>query len=383
MLEHFLAKKPLYYDEIDYDRMPNVFARIKEQLPQPKIIHLVGTNGKGTTGRFLAGALKNRGYSVGHYTSPHIVRFNERIWIDGYDVSQEILEDAHQQLQVILTAKESSALSYFEYTTLLAMLCFKECEYVVLEAGLGGQRDATAVFDTLLTLVTPIAKDHEAFLGSSIRSIATTKLKAIKNAAILARGQQKDLYSVATQLQKERKFALYKIEEYLSSDDKKFVVQVAKELQLPDYLEQNLQLAVGALRFLDIEFCKEDFIGTKLFGRATQFRKNIVLDVGHNLLAAQALSQALQKQCYVLVYNSYKDKEYRAILQSLKHIVKRVEIIDIEGDSRVEERLQLEAALKDLGLPFRSYDRVIDEREEYLVFGSFKVVEEFLKGFDG
>jgi dihydrofolate synthase/folylpolyglutamate synthase len=197
VLEDFLSAKPLYYDKIDYTRMPSIYKRIKSYLPKPKIIHIIGTNGKGTTGRFLASALHSLGFTTGHYTSPHIFEFNERIWKNGKNVDNNILQIAHEELQNILTKDDSDALSYFEYTTLLSMLVYKECEYIVMEAGLGGEHDATAVFDKILTLVTPIAYDHEAFLGSSLKEIASTKLKAIQNSAILATQRYDEVYVLA------------------------------------------------------------------------------------------------------------------------------------------------------------------------------------------
>ena len=119
MLETFLNNKPLFYDEIDYTRMPRVYEKIKNRLKIPKIIHLIGTNGKGTTGRFLATALHNLSFNVGHYTSPHILEFNERIWLNASCVSTDILNSAHQELLDILCKEDADALSYFEYTTFL------------------------------------------------------------------------------------------------------------------------------------------------------------------------------------------------------------------------------------------------------------------------
>ena len=88
MLEKYLGTKPLYYNKIDYMRMPCIYKKIKEELPKPRIIHLIGTNGKGTTGRFLATALYSLGFNTGHYTSPHILEFNERIWLNGKNSSR-------------------------------------------------------------------------------------------------------------------------------------------------------------------------------------------------------------------------------------------------------------------------------------------------------
>ena len=381
MLESFLASKPLYYDEIDYDRMPRTYARIKSFLPTPKIIHLIGTNGKGTTGRFLATALYNNSFKVGHYTSPHIKEFGERIWLDGKNSTKEMLDNAHKELQIILTKEESDALSYFEYTTFLAMILFKEMDFVVLEAGLGGERDATAVFEKTLTLVTPIAKDHEAFLGDTIESIATTKLKAIQQSAILAKQKFENVYTVAKILQQENGFELYRVEEYLSQEEKDFAQTISQQLQLPTYQKENLEVTLSALKYLGINTKEEDFKDARLFGRLTKLSKNVVIDVGHNLLATEAILKSLAPKKYVLIYNTYKDKDYKAILKTLSPIVKRVEIIDIEYE-RIEKREKVQDAIVDAGLSFSSYKGIVED-EDYLVFGSFKVVEEFLENFNG
>ncbi|MEA2092136.1 MAG: bifunctional folylpolyglutamate synthase/dihydrofolate synthase, partial [Campylobacterota bacterium] len=232
MLQEFLSAKPLYYDKIDYTRMPRIYKRVKPYLPKPKIIHLIGTNGKGTTGRFLAAALHSLGFKVGHYTSPHILKFNERVWLNGRDASDSTLENAHKELLRILTPSEADALSYFEYTTLLSMLVYKECEYVVMEAGLGGEHDATAVFDKLLTLVTPIAYDHEAFLGNSIKEIATTKLNAIQKSAILATQKEMEVYVVAELLSASKSLNIKRISEMLDAEDELKIIEITKKLKL-------------------------------------------------------------------------------------------------------------------------------------------------------
>ncbi len=377
LLEEFLSAKPLYYDKIDYTRMPRIYKSVRSYLPTPKIIHLIGTNGKGTTGRFLANALHSLGYNVGHYTSPHILRFNERIWLNGEDSSDKKLENAHQDLLRILTPLDAHALSYFEYTTLLGLLVFKECEFVVMEAGLGGENDATAVFDKVLTLVTPISYDHEAFLGSSIKEIATTKLNAIQHSAILATQKEKQVYSVVELLSGKKSLNIKKLDEMLEKSDELKISKISKKLQLKKYLEQNLSLSIAALKFLNIEYSENDFRNATLFGRLTSISGNIIVDVGHNPLAAEAIVDALKPNKYILVYNSYQDKNYRKILEILKPIVKSVEIIAISGQ-RVESNAQLKKTLKDLEIKYSSFKSVTRD-EKYLVFGSFLVVEAFMK----
>jgi len=377
VLEDFLNAKPLYYDKIDYTRMPRIYESVKAYLPKPKIIHLIGTNGKGTTGRFLASALYSLGFSTGHYTSPHIIKFNERVWVNGRDADNETLEIAHKELQSLLSKEDSDALSYFEYTTLLSLLVYKECEYVVMEAGLGGEHDATSVFDKILTLVTPIAYDHEAFLGSSIKSIATTKLKAIQKFAILGVQKESEVYDIAQAMAEENSINIQRASYYLDADDEKKIAKIAKNLKLESYLVQNLSLSISALKFLNIEYSDNNFTDARLFGRLTKISENIIVDVGHNPLAAEAIKEALSPQKYVLIYNSYQDKDYKKILEILKPIVSRVEIIAIK-DKRAEAENRLQRTLNDLEIKYSTFKSVIPGIK-YLAFGSFSVVEAFMK----
>ncbi|QFR49773.1 bifunctional folylpolyglutamate synthase/dihydrofolate synthase [Sulfurimonas lithotrophica] len=374
-LTKFLDSKPLFYDEIDYNRFPKTYKKIKKYINIPKIVHLIGTNGKGTTGRFLATALFNNNYSVGHYTSPHILKFNERIWINGSDVSDEVLEDAHKKLYTLLDKEDSDALSYFEYTTLLAMLVFEGCDFVVLEAGLGGEFDATAVFEKELSLVTPIDLDHQAFLGSTIEAISKTKLNSIQNNAIISKQKYSKVYDIASQMNKN----IIKIEELLNKQDYKKIDKIADFLSLASYLKENLSLAIGALKFLGIDYKKSDFKDAKLFGRLSKIDENIIVDVGHNPLAASSVVKELAPQKYILIYNSYKDKDYEMILKILKPIIKEVQIIDIEGE-RIENKVSLHNILKHLKIEYSHYYKT-EPNNKYLVFGSFSVVERFLKEY--
>ena len=370
-LDKFLKDKPLFYKEIDYDRMPRIWSKIKGSFDLPKIVHIVGTNGKGSTGRFLAWHLYKGGYKVGHYSSPHILKFNERIWIDGKDVDDERLEISHHYLQNILDRSDLNALSYFEYTTLLAIYIFQESDFIVLEAGLGGEYDATAVFENILTLATTIGYDHESFLGDSIDKIARTKLNAIQKALILGFQNYDSVKSVAKDIC-EKKGA--KFLEYIEFDEAKEVVD---RLHLPKVFEKNLSLALTALKYLDIDIEFKYFDDIKLFGRAQKIAKNITIDVGHNPLAAKALLEHFKGKKIYLVYNSYEDKDFKSVLEILKPIIKEVLIIDIDN-KRVVDIAKLEDILDKLDISHEPF-REIDKNKEYLVFGSFSVVESFFK----
>ena len=194
-------------------RVHKAYALLKPHIKRPETVHIVGTNGKGSTGRMMAHLAWKQGmkseksgmrnYSVGHYSSPHILNFNERIWFNGKDASDAVLEQAHQKLFSILGKEISDALSYFEYTTLLALVVFENCDLMVLEAGLGGEFDATNVCDKALSVITPIGIDHQAFLGDTIEEIAATKIRSIQKQVLLAPQVYDEVVDIARKIAKD------------------------------------------------------------------------------------------------------------------------------------------------------------------------------------
>ncbi len=376
-IKDFLNSKPLYYKNIDYTRMPRAYESVKERLSLPKIIHVVGTNGKGSTGRFLAYMLFKKGYKTGHYTSPHILRFNERIWINAKDIDDESLENAHKKLLNILPKEFQESLSYFEYTTLLAAVSFEGLDFAVMEAGLGGEFDATNVFDKELSLITAIDFDHQAFLGNSIEKIARTKIRSIRKKAILGYQKHNSVEEIAKEVAKEKECKLYMLDELLSEEEKSDIKEFISKKAYPIFFSENLSLAFAAGKVLGVSFKIEDCMDLQIFGRFQKVADNVVLDVGHNPLAAKAIERELMPDT-VLVYNAYEDKDFKEVLKILKPKIKRVEIIDIK-DERAVDKEELIKVLRELGIKFRDFKK-IEKEEEYLVFGSFRVAEEFLKG---
>jgi dihydrofolate synthase / folylpolyglutamate synthase len=374
-LNDFLEKKPLYYSEIDYTRMPRAYASIQEKLSIPKIIHIVGTNGKGTTGRFIANALFALGKSTGHYTSPHIQDFNERIWLNGKNADVELLESAHERLQGFLSDAFKNSLSYFEYTTLLAMIVYEKCDYVILEAGLGGEHDATNVFEKVLSVITPIGMDHVDFLGDTIEEIAMTKMRSVTSTAVVAKQSFAEVHRVAKTLEEERDVQFIDYQARLSEREITLADQISAETELPYYLKENLLLAMATLVELGYSVKKNLFNSQRLAGRMEKVDKNVWIDVGHNSLAAGVIAACFAQKSVVLVYNSYKDKDYLSILALLEPIVKRVEIIEID-DLRIAAKEDLHTAISDNGLEYSDFIG-IKEDEDYLVFGSFSVAQAF------
>jgi len=374
----FLNSKPLYYKEIDHLRIHQAYALLENHIAHPPTVHLVGTNGKGSTGRTIAHLTHKCGRTVGHYSSPHIMRFNERIWMDGQECSDEVLQIAHTRLYGILGEEMSGALSYFEYTTLLALVVFERCSLIVLEAGLGGEYDATNVSPKVLSIITPIGYDHQAFLGDTIEEIATTKIRSIDTRALIAPQIYDEVIPIAQQIAKAKNATLTIVDPKFYSHQ--LFIDISIKKGWSDYLKENVTTALRALDILNIPYDIYDLKSLELFGRFYSLTPNIRIDVGHNPLAAKAIAKALHTPT-VLIYNSLDDKNYHEILTILAPKLKRLEIIPIENQRAATTEAIIDAA-KACGIPYTLFGGNLRGDEEYLVFGSFYVVEAFLKGWE-
>jgi len=369
-LKSFLDNKSLYYDKIDYDIIKNSWDILSNHISLPYIIHIVGTNGKGSTGRFLSSLLVQLNQDVLHYSSPHILHFNERIWINGDDVSDEKLDYAHLQLQTILSQNLLEKLTYFEYTTLLGLYLSDKRDYLVLEAGLGGEFDATNVVPNDLSIITTIGLDHQSFLGDTIELIATTKMRSCDNNFIISYQMYDEVYDVKNKVLSTK-----------NEIKRKQFTMNQEDQELPLYLQNNLQTTLSVLDFLG--FQNFNYVLPKLFGRYQKISDNIIMDVGHNPLAATAIAKELSKENkkYILVYNSYADKDYEEVLTILKPYITEVQIVQCD-DKRIVERNKLVKKIKNLSLKVNDFDIIkIDAQKNYLIFGSFLVAEVFLKGY--
>lgn len=175
VLAKVAARRPRIID-LSLDRVFAALDRLgNPQRKTPPVIHVAGTNGKGSTVAFIRSILEAAGKSVHVYTSPHLVRFNERIVVAGKDIEDDRLIDALERCD---RAVGEDKLTYFETTTCAALLAFAEtpADIAVIEVGLGGRLDATNVFDCpLATVITPVDLDHQQFLGGTLSLIAAEK----------------------------------------------------------------------------------------------------------------------------------------------------------------------------------------------------------------
>jgi dihydrofolate synthase/folylpolyglutamate synthase len=175
VLARIAERRPVIID-LGLDRMRAALSRLGDpHLRLPPILHVAGTNGKGSTCAFLKSILEASGRSVHAFTSPHLVRFNERIVLNGAPIDDERLVDALERCDHAVGPK---ALTFFEATTCAAFLAFAEApaDVLVLEVGLGGRLDATnVVARTRAAVITPVALDHQQFLGGTLAEIAAEK----------------------------------------------------------------------------------------------------------------------------------------------------------------------------------------------------------------
>lgn len=216
-LESREGKKKSY----DFSRM----RALLEELDNPhiglKYLHVAGTNGKGSTSNFLYNILKMGGYKVGLYTSPHLERYNERIKINGVEISDE---DFIRLSKKVFCAEENiktnfETLTFFEFITAIAFLYFKKekSDYVILEVGMGGLSDSTNVIleeDKLASIITPISMDHTQFLGKNIEEIAYQKAGIIKkNVLVFSSNKEKIVKDIIEKVSKENNSEVFTLED--------------------------------------------------------------------------------------------------------------------------------------------------------------------------
>ncbi|WQT26359.1 bifunctional folylpolyglutamate synthase/dihydrofolate synthase [Helicobacter pylori] len=378
-LKAFLETKPKEYHQFDPSRFIQIYKDFKNAFfeIQAKVIHVVGTNGKGSTGRFLTLLLADQGFKVLHFTSPHVFEFRERFYLNGSVVKESVLENAHQQLQ---SHAFSNACSYFEYATLLAVMLAKDCDYLVLEAGLGGEFDSTNALEKTLSVFTPIDYDHKEFLGDSLESIATTKLKAMGSLNVIA-PQQELVLNVAQKIAKDKHAQLIVVQNEIS----KGVSDYIERYHLAHFLAMNLEVALKAFEAL-MPCNKQEVLKNlkplDLIGRCELLSPNILIDVGHNPHSAKALKEEIKRLFnapIVLIYNCYQDKDAFLVLEILKPVVKKVLILELHNE-RIIQLEKLKGILETLGLEHALFEDV-EENENYLVYGSFLVANAFYERY--
>ncbi len=259
------------------------FGNPQEKL---KMIHIGGTNGKGSTSNMLSSILQESGYKTGLYNSPHLIDFTERIKINGENCEKEFVYDFIQKLRK-LPAEITP--SFFEFTTIMAFEYFyqKKVDYAIIEVGLGGRLDSTNIISPLITAITNVSLDHQNILGNTIEEIATEKAGIIKeNIAIISGDENKIVKEIL------RKTAEEKHSQFI--DSTKIDTSLKSDLK-GNYQEKNIKVIlalVAELQKLRLKISEEDIEkgllsvqkNTNFIGRWYQFSENplVICDTAHN-----------------------------------------------------------------------------------------------------
>ncbi len=376
--------------------------RLLERLDNPqhrlRIVHIAGTNGKGSTAAALEQILRGHGLRTGLYTSPHLHSFTERIRIDNQPISEA---EVISQTEAIRSCATDFVPTFFEFTTAMALRIFalQAVDWVILETGLGGRLDSTNVVDPKLSIITPIALDHAVLLGDTLAQIAAEKGGIIKpGVPVISARQEPEVLAVLQRLADENKAPFYLAARDFSWDlaPQHFnyrglqtaLFQIESGLA-GQYQRENISLAIAAaetlLGTLDSTVTHQSLVALRWPGRL-EWCGDILLDGAHNPHAAFALSEYLVEQglhdlLWVVALKS--DKDAPGILKPLLPHASRVFATTLETEEArpADQLLQLSAeagvAGEMLASPDAALQRALDVRrpgQHILVAGSLFLV---------
>ena len=333
LLEQLFALKRELGSQQRLDETRELLDKLGNPEQKLRFIHVAGTNGKGSVCAMLAAILEAAGLKIGVYTSPHLIRFNERIKINNTEISDEELEPLLEKVMALRTNQ-----TFFETATALAFAYFaaRKVDFVVAEAGVGGRLDATNVIPPdkcLISVITPISIEHTERLGETIEQIAAEKAGIIKQGAeCITSNTDPKVLDAINHACKEKNMRLYLID----ADD----IKKAQTNMQGDFQKQNAALASCAIRLLnkkgmttiDEKTITIGLMSTVWPGRM-QFEsingKDYLLDGAHNPQGINALVHELEKikekyKELVLVFGVMKDKGIVAMTSALFPLVTRI-----------------------------------------------------------
>ncbi|WP_217474517.1 bifunctional tetrahydrofolate synthase/dihydrofolate synthase [Stutzerimonas stutzeri] len=401
--------------DMGLDRCREVAAKLGLTRPAPQVITVTGTNGKGSTCAFIAELLVGQGKTVGVYSSPHLLHYNERVRINGVDASDDALCEAFEAVE---RARGSISLTYFEMGTLAAFWLFERegLDSVVLEVGLGGRLDAVNLVDADVAVVTNIGLDHAEWLGTTRESVAFEKAGIFRSAMPAVCGDPsppESMLASAAQsavplLVRGRDFDL---ERSTDSWHWRGKDRAGKPLELRDLPMLTLPLENAALALQafilaepswEAERLREALQRTRVAGRLDRrivsWRGRdlpILLDVGHNPHAAAYLARHLQREPRrgrrLAVFGLLADKDLAGVIDELLPVLDTWAVAPLHSP-RSRGAAELSSALKERGAAVNIYPDVARalegqceqaaEGDQIVLFGSFYCVAEALAWLD-
>jgi dihydrofolate synthase/folylpolyglutamate synthase len=399
----------LHPKEIDLglQRVKTVWQRLKPKAFQAQVVTVAGTNGKGSSVAMLESIYLQAGVPTGSFTSPHLIRYNERIRLNGKLVSDQQLCRA---FEVIDQAREQISLSYFEFATLAALLCFswEKLDLVILEVGLGGRLDAVNIIDADVALITTIDLDHADWLGNDIESIGREKagiMRSRKPVVLADPAMPRSVLDQADQLSADIYLAGTQFSHQVNDAGWRWLGPNGEVLMLPvpglsgskQFL--NASAVVMVCRLLQHRFpLQQDIIAkglreVKLSGRLhfVPDTPALLLDVAHNRQSIETLRDALiqlnwQGRIHAL-FGMLKDKNAADVVHLIGPRLASWHLIDLNGwRGRAAEQLAGELKQEGVKQPVSTHHTFSEAyqvcceqaapQDLILIFGSFLIVGE-------
>ena len=395
--------------DLGLSRAALVFQKLNRADIKPVTITVAGTNGKGSCVAFLEGIYKAQGYKVGTYTSPHILKYNERIKIDGVPVSDELICQAFERID---KARDDVSLSYFEFGTLAALDIFSRAKLDVqlLEVGLGGRLDAVNIVDPDVAIVSSIDIDHVDWLGGTREAIGREKAGIFRKNIPAIIGDLEPPQSLF-QCAKEKQALLcclgkdFSYEKSLLGWNWHCINQSYTDLPYPvlkgEHQFRNASTVIFAVmqmqKLLPVseKAIHQGLKNAQLLGRFQLCEENIpvLLDVAHNPQAVRTLVEHLSenfadKKIHA-VFSMMKDKDINCVIELIKDKISDWFIAPLKNSRAATEEM-MQACFKkqninQVAMGFESFNEAYSAAKQHagqddliLIFGSFFLVSEYL-----
>lgn len=342
----YISDIPKFTKKHTFEHTRDFIKRLGNPCHMKKVLHVAGTNGKGSVCAYMQAILLSEGKTVGFFTSPHLEKMNERIRINGVDISDEMFVQIFERVMQVVSKMQEDGMehpSYFEFLYGMGMLAFEEAdvEYVILETGLGGRLDATNSFEhPVLTVITSIGLDHTAILGDTIEAIAGEKAGIIKKgvpvvfdasmeeASVVIRRKVEEMGVPCKEVGKDA-FEIQKI------TDKNIAFSIVNDYDnntvwevrgIGTYQAMNATLAIKGMEYIFGENCHyekwQKVIKEVCWpGRMEEVRPRVILDGAHNPPAIRKFIESIHLQeknaKRVILFSAVSDKDYEHMIQEL------------------------------------------------------------------
>jgi len=380
--------------EMGLERMAQVFRRMALPRLAGTVITVAGTNGKGSTCAFIEACLRQAGYRVGVYSSPHLLRFSERVRIDG----QELSDARHiAALQRVESLRDDVQLTFFEFTTLSALQLFSEAnlDVLILEVGLGGRLDATNIIEPDVAVVTTVAQDHEAFLGNDLQQIGREKAGIFRPGKPAILGDAELPASVAEHAAAIGAFSFAVGQDFQLQQQANGLCYRSKQvrwqgLEANHLPTENLPTALAALEQSGLALTEQQVrLGVQqaaLPGRWQRISEQpeIRLDVAHNPQATQWLAKRIARNGHIgktiALVGMLADKDSMNALANMLPVVDQWHVASLQPPRGADASMLLQHLPKtaqqhaDVASAYRQLVQTIDKEDLLIVFGSFYTV---------